>query len=58
MEDEGLAHEVIGRIPKVLGFKSGGVDALVARVRPFDDMLLNELHARPLLAMLGQSVLL
>ena len=28
-EDEGLAHEVIGRIPQVLARKSSGVDALV-----------------------------
>jgi hypothetical protein len=47
--DEGLAHEVVGRVVEVLGRERGAVDCLKLRVARANDVLLNQLHCEALL---------
>src|SRR5690348_14391480 len=47
LEEEGLAHRVVGQVPEVSGGKGHLIDPLEARVALADDMLLNQLHPVP-----------
>jgi hypothetical protein len=40
LEEEGLAHRVVGQVPEVFGGKGHLIDLLEARVTLADDMLL------------------
>src|SRR5262249_4351649 len=45
--DEGLPHDVVGRVVEVLGSEGRPVNHQKARVSPLDDMALNQLHQPP-----------
>jgi hypothetical protein len=51
LRDEGLAHEVVGGVPEVLGGKGGRIDRAIALILARDDVLFNQSHAQLLLGL-------